>query len=72
MGDECQVETKPTQLRPILVNMQYLGKMDSPMGSRPLSAATGERDSFHGETYTLVILNVLWRSFYFALTLEGV
>lgn len=60
----------------IPVNMQYLGKENSPMGSFPQSADTGEkkreRESFHGMTYTLAVSNLLWRSFYFALILEGV
>lgn len=42
------------------------------MGSLLQSAHTGEkeRENFHGKTYTLVLLNLLWRSFYFALMFE--
>lgn len=42
------------------------------MGSLPQSADVGKKDSFHGMTYTLVVINLLWRSFHFALMLEGV
>lgn len=58
----------------ISVNVQYLGKKNNPMGSLPQSVDTGEkeRENFHGMTYILVVLNLLWRSFYFALMLEEV
>lgn len=59
----------------IPVNVQFLGKEDQcgvNLWDHSLSLQTLERKIFHGMTYTLVVLNLLWRSFHFALMFEGV